>query len=71
MKSYLIEILLSFSKNINYFRLDTGWVIKIGRGLDYFKPHDKFTLGYLDMDLRRCHETVVNIFHKKHTKTLS
>ena len=49
------------------FRLSNGWVIKIGRGLDYFKPPEgKFVLGALDLELRPCLETVVDIFHQSH-----
>lgn len=52
-------------------RFDNGWIIKIGRGLDYFKrPKGRFSIGYCDYDLRQCHETTVDIFHTKHTKTL-
>ncbi|KAM4560990.1 MIT domain-containing protein 1 isoform 1-T1 [Fundulus diaphanus] len=52
-------------------RFDNGWMIKIGRGLDYFKkPKGRFSIGYCDYDLRCCHETSVEIFHTKHTKTL-
>ncbi|XP_054888048.1 MIT domain-containing protein 1 [Poeciliopsis prolifica] len=52
-------------------RFDNGWIIKIGRGLDYFKkPKGRFSIGYCDYDLRHCHETSVDIFHTKHTKTL-
>ncbi|MEQ2198381.1 MIT domain-containing protein 1 [Xenoophorus captivus] len=52
-------------------RFDNGWIIKIGRGLDYFKkPQGRFSIGYCDYDLRRCQETSVDIFHTKHTKTL-
>lgn len=40
-------------------------MIKIGRGLDYFKaPEGKFVLGSCDLELRRCMETTVDIFHK-------
>lgn len=47
------------------FRLSNGWVIKIGRGLDYFKaPEGKFVLGSCDLELRPCLETTVDIFHK-------
>ncbi len=43
--------------------LDTGWVIKIGRGLDYFqKPDDWYSIGSLDLDLRPCLETKVDIY---------
>lgn len=47
-------------------RFSNGWVIKIGRGLDYFKPPPgKFCIGFCDFDLRECHETVVDIYLKK------
>lgn len=50
-------------------RIDTGWIIQIGRGLDYFKRTDnQFCIGYCDFDLRRCHETTINIFHKDYVK---
>ncbi|KAI4459899.1 hypothetical protein MML48_6g00012398 [Holotrichia oblita] len=49
--------------------LSTGWIIKIGRGLDYFKPPEsKFSIGAFDMDFRCCHETTVDIFHSKNVK---
>uniref|UniRef100_A0A3Q3XNM2 MIT domain-containing protein n=1 Tax=Mola mola TaxID=94237 RepID=A0A3Q3XNM2_MOLML len=52
-------------------RFNNGWIIKIGRGLDYFKkPKGRFSVGYCDYDLRQCQETTVDIFHTKHTKTL-
>ena len=42
---------------------DNGWIIKIGRGLDYFKrPPSKLAIGKLDFDLRECHETTIDIF---------
>jgi len=49
-------------------RLSNGWIIKIGRGLDYFKATPKFSVGFCDMDLRQTHKTTVDIFHTKHTK---
>ncbi|KAH9492625.1 MIT domain-containing protein 1 [Bulinus truncatus] len=45
-------------------KLDTGWVVKIGRGLDYFKPCERFNLGFCYLDLRPSHETTVDIFHQ-------
>jgi hypothetical protein len=49
--------------------LSNGWIIKIGRGLDYFKaPESKFSLGFFDMDLRPCYETTVDVFHVKNVK---
>lgn len=44
-------------------RLDNGWVIKIGRGLDFYqKPEGWFTIGATDLNLRRCLETKVDVF---------
>jgi 3-isopropylmalate/(R)-2-methylmalate dehydratase large subunit len=43
-------------------RIDNGWTIKIGRGLDFFqKPDSWFSVGANDISLRRCLETKVNI----------
>jgi ATP-dependent Lon protease len=44
-------------------RIDNGWTVKIGRGLDFFqKPESWFSIGANDMSLRRCLETKVDIF---------
>jgi ATP-dependent Lon protease len=43
--------------------LSNGWIVKIGRGLDfYLKPDSWFTIGANDLDLRACAETSVDIF---------
>lgn len=42
---------------------DNGWIIKIGRGLDYFKkPNGPFSVGFCDMDLRECHKTTIDVY---------
>ncbi|XP_040849717.1 MIT domain-containing protein 1 isoform X1 [Ochotona curzoniae] len=67
----LLEVEYSSSLHDREIRFNNGWVIKIGRGLDYFKrPRGQFSLGYCDFDLRPCHETTVDIFHTKHTKQI-
>ena len=44
-------------------RFDNGWIIKIGRGLDFYqKPNDWFEIGANDLSLRKCLETKVDIF---------
>ena len=54
------------------YRFDTGWIIKIGRGLDYFKPAtSKFAIGVSDYDLRHCHQTTIDIVHRKNVTTKS
>ncbi|EZA50921.1 hypothetical protein DMN91_012811 [Ooceraea biroi] len=75
LASHQISFDLSFSETLHdrQITLSNGWVIKIGRGLDYFKaPEGKFVLGSCDLELRPCLETTVDIFHKnqlqQHTK---
>ncbi|MBF0235932.1 MAG: BREX system Lon protease-like protein BrxL, partial [Desulfamplus sp.] len=44
-------------------RIDNGWVIKIGRGLDFYqKPDSWYEIGVNDLSLRKCLETKVDIF---------
>ena len=62
-----IDIVLEVKVNQNLhdreIRLDNGWVIKLGRGLDiYQKPDSWFAIGANDLSLRRCLETKVDIF---------
>lgn len=59
------EFIFSDTLHDRQISLSNGWVIKIGRGLDYFKPSKgKFVLGACDLELRPCLETTVDIFHK-------
>ncbi|XP_005097567.1 MIT domain-containing protein 1 [Aplysia californica] len=64
-----LQIIYSDTLHDREIRLDTGWVIKIGRGLDIYKNCDKFSIGFCDMELRPCHETTVDIFHRKSMKS--
>lgn len=44
-------------------RLDNGWVIKIGRGLDFYQPPANWTeIGASDLAFRKCLQTKVDIF---------
>ena len=68
LKQHNIELLVEFSTTLHDREIcfDNGWVVKIGRGLDYFKrPQGKFSIGTGDMDLRECHETTVDILLKR------
>lgn len=67
-----VALELQYSSTIHdrEIRFDNGWIIKIGRGLDYFKkPKGRYSIGFCDYNLRQCQETTVDIFHAKHTKT--
>lgn len=71
LKKYNIELIISYSGTLHdrEIRFDNGWVVKIGRGLDYFKPtENNFCIGFCDLSLRPCHETTVDIFHRKAMK---
>lgn len=67
------QSLLEFDVNLNVkinenlhdreIRIDNGWTVKIGRGLDFFqKPDSWFGVGVNDLSLRKCLETKVDIF---------
>ena len=63
-----IKFRYSFNEKIHdrQIRLDNGWYIKIGRGLDiYQKLESWFDIGANDMELRPCLETMVDIFKSK------
>lgn len=73
LRNHGITLNVAFSSSIHdrEIRFNNGWMIKIGRGLDYFKkPQGRFSIGYCDFDLRPCHETTVDVFHTKHTKKM-
>ena len=45
--------------------IDDRWIIKIGRGLDFYqRPEGWYTIGANDFSLRPCLETKVDIFRK-------
>lgn len=60
-----VELDVALNPNIHdrEIRLDNGWTVKIGRGLDFYqKPGGWFEVGSHDLSLRKCLETKVDIF---------
>lgn len=58
-----LEVKLNPNMHDREIRLDNGWVIKIGRGLDFYqKPGSWFEVGANDLSMRKCLETKVDIF---------
>lgn len=62
-----VDVILDVKLNANMhdreIRLDNGWVIKIGRGLDFYqRPTSWFEVGVSDLSLRKCLETKVDIY---------
>jgi len=68
-----VDVVLDIDLNPNMhdreIRIDNGWIIKIGRGLDFYqKPASWFSIGANDLNLRPCLETKVDIFQEKTTE---
>ncbi|MBU0973510.1 MAG: BREX system Lon protease-like protein BrxL [Proteobacteria bacterium] len=62
-----IELDVKLNPNLHdrEIRLDNGWIIKIGRGLDFYqKPGSWFEVGANELSLRKCLETKVDIFKR-------
>ena len=58
-----MEIHLNAKLHDREIRIDNGWVVKIGRGLDFYqKPGGWFEVGSHDLSLRKCLETKVDIY---------
>jgi ATP-dependent Lon protease len=69
LKQSLLESDVEFDVKLNpnmhdrEIRIDNGWVVQIGRGLDFFqKPNSWFDIGVNDLTLRKCLETKVDIY---------
>lgn len=69
LKQSLLEIDIKLDIQLNEnlhdreIRVDNGWTIKIGRGLDFYqRPDSWFGIGANDMALRKCLETKIDIF---------
>jgi hypothetical protein len=62
-----VDVVLNIAINPNLhdreIRIDNGWHVKIGRGLDFYqKPGSWFEVGANDLTLRKCLETKIDIF---------
>ncbi|MCP8687155.1 BREX system Lon protease-like protein BrxL [Marinobacterium sedimentorum] len=69
LKQSLLDIDIELDIKINNhmhdreIRIDNGWTVKIGRGLDFFqRPDGWFGVGANDLTLRKCQETKVDIY---------
>ena len=69
LKQSLLELDIELELKVNEYmhdreiRIDNGWTVKIGRGLDFFqRPDSWFGVGANDLNQRKCLETKVDIF---------
>ncbi|VIO92130.1 MIT domain containing protein, partial [Brugia malayi] len=62
-----IELDVCYDENFHdrEVRFSNGWVVKIGRGLNYFQSVGHCEIGSCDLNLRKCHETSIDIFKFK------
>ncbi|VDK74522.1 unnamed protein product [Litomosoides sigmodontis] len=62
-----IELDICYDENFHdrEIRFSNGWMIKIGRGLNYFQSVGQYEIGSCDLNLRKCHETSIDIFKFK------
>lgn len=59
----VLDIKISPPLHDREIRLNNGWVIKIGRGLDFFQaPDSYFDIGANDLTMRKCRETSIDIY---------
>lgn len=59
----VLEVAFSTTIHDREIRIDNGWVVKIGRGLDFYqKPGSWYEIGATDLSMRKCLETKVDIF---------
>ena len=62
----ILDYVFNQSIHDREIRLDNGWVIKIGRGLDFYQRPDSWhDIGVNDLSLRKCLETKVDIYLDK------
>jgi ATP-dependent Lon protease len=62
----VLDIELSETIHDREIRIDNGWIVKIGRGLDFYqKPDGWFAVGANDLSLRKCLETKVDIYRQR------
>jgi ATP-dependent Lon protease len=67
----VLEVKLNPNLHDREIRIDNGWTVKIGRGLDFYqKPESWYGVGATDLSLRKCLETKVDIFAILRTRQL-
>lgn len=59
----VLDIQLNLHLHDREIRFDNGWIVKIGRGLDFYqRPSGWYEIGASDLFLRKCLETKVDIY---------
>ena len=57
-----LDVIVNPNMHDRLIKLNSGWVIKIGRGFDiYQKVKSNFSIGFCDFELRPTLETTIDI----------
>jgi len=67
LKEYGVELFVSYVNGLQEkeIRFSSGIIIKIDKGLDFFKqPTGKFSVGFCDFELRPVQQTTFQICHQ-------
>ncbi|XP_058456809.1 MIT domain-containing protein 1-like [Malaya genurostris] len=66
LKTQGVEFFVEYSEHMHDRQviLSNGYIVKIGRGLNYFKPSSsKYCLGAFNYHFRPCRETNIDVFY--------
>ncbi|XP_053686528.1 MIT domain-containing protein 1-like [Sabethes cyaneus] len=66
LKKQGVQLSVEYSEHMHDRQviLSNGYIVKIGRGLNYFKPaSSKYSLGAFNYHFRECRETNIDIFY--------
>ncbi|XP_065088081.1 MIT domain-containing protein 1-like [Ochlerotatus camptorhynchus] len=66
LQKHGVEFFVEYSPNMHDRQviLSNGYIVKIGRGLNYFKPTpSKYCLGAFNYHFRECRETNIDVFY--------
>lgn len=56
-----LDVKISATLHDRRIELDNGWIITLGRGLDFYqRPDDWLEIGTSELNLRQCAETTIN-----------
>lgn len=69
LEAFGIEFTYDFDAvHDRYIKMDNGWTITLGRGLDIFDKYNKFSLSKVNQEERRCKKSIIT-FNREEVET--
>lgn len=69
LEAFGIEFTYDFDAvHDRYIKMDNGWTITLGRGLDIFDKYNKFSLSKVNQEERRCKKSIIT-FNREEVDT--